>query len=157
MVRTWIIFVVGVALAGCGGSDVSVSQDASNPSDSSGIDSSKADSSKPDSSSVDSAIADSSGDSAADTGSDASASSCARACAVKHSGGCSEFMLVGYSCTNGPCGANALNDMCTNTAPSNSEVQCVKTAIAACKADAGPFVQCSNTCSAYVSCIEACP
>lgn len=152
MARTEIIFVCVLGLAGCGGTDVATITDAS-IFDSPSSDSSLADSSKVDSSAQDSGALDSS----TDTGSDASLSSCARACAVSQSGGCSEFMLVGYSCA-APCGSSSINDLCSNAAPATSEVKCVQTAIAACKADAGAnaFPQCSNTCKAYIACLEAC-
>ena len=153
------------ALAACGGINgavvpepdaAAVGHDASEPPrDAAADDSSRPDSSpSSDAGPLDSAVPDATRDAASDAGS----SACARACALAHTGGCSEFMLVGYQCA-APCGSGSLNDLCNNPAPAGSEVACVKNAIAACK-DAGggnPFPQCSNTCSGYIPCLEACP
>ena len=154
-----------LALSACGGINGAVApepdasaagHDASEPArDALADDAPRADSSpSADAGSHDSALPDAHGDATSDAGS----SACARACALAHTGGCSEFMLVGYQCA-APCGSGSLNDLCNNPTPASSEVACVKNAIAACK-DAGggdPFPQCSSTCSGYIPCLEACP
>lgn len=91
---------------------------------------------------------------AADTGSDSTLAACAHACVGATSNDCPVLLL--YDCLRASCGDNASTAICEagdGTPAPLATIQCARATFPTC-----PSASCqgSQTCEAFVACIEAC-